>query len=133
MFRRFLIGRYGNDQLNFFIMMLSLIVGITGIFLNGIANLILSILQLSLLAVWCMRAFSRNYNSRVRENQSFLRFWMSVKKKFKGISSFFSRLSDRKHKYFKCVNCKSRLRVPRGRGRITVTCPRCKHKFDKKS
>lgn len=133
MFRRFLIGRYGNDQLNFFIMMLSLIVGITGIFLNGIANLILSILQLSLLAVWCMRAFSRNYNSRARENQSFLRFWMSVKKKFKGISSFFSRLSDRKHKYFKCVNCKSRLRVPRGRGRITVTCPRCKHKFDKKS
>lgn len=36
------------------------------------------------------------------------------------------------HKYFLCPNCKQTVRVPRGRGQITITCPKCKQKFDKK-
>lgn len=133
LFRNFLTGRYGNDQLNFFIMILSLVCGVMTFFTYGIADAVLSLLQLLLLVIWVLRAFSRNHYNRGAENQKFLRFWFSVKKAFKGIPAFFKRLADRKHKYFRCERCKSRLRVPRGRGNITVTCPRCKHKFDKKS
>lgn len=133
MFRNFLMGRYGNDQLNFFIMIMSLAFGISTFFTYGIADAVLSLLQLLLLVIWVLRAFSRNHYKRSIENQKFLRCWLSVKKAFKGATAFFKRLADRKHKYFKCEKCKSRLRVPRGRGNITVTCPRCKHKFDKKS
>jgi hypothetical protein len=86
-----------------------------------------------LLAFWAMRAFSRNIGMRRFENQKFLAIRNRLKMKFKGVSSAFSRLKDRKHKYFKCPKCKSRLRVPRGRGLITVTCPRCNNRFDKKS
>ena len=133
MFRRFLMGRYGNDHLNFALMLISLIFGICTFFTYGIGDLICSMLQLMVLAVWCMRAFSRNIYKRRAENAVFLRFWSKVKKFFHPVSAFFARLADRRHKYFKCPNCKSRLRVPRHRGKITVTCPRCKNKFDKKS
>ncbi len=133
MFRKFMYGRYGNDQLNLFILFSSLPFGFLSIIFDGYAGLALTLLQFILLGFWAMRAFSKNVYKRRAENQAFLRFWNKLKAKFSGVSGFFSRLKDRKHKYFKCPQCKSRLRVPRGRGAITVTCPRCRHRFDKKS
>lgn len=133
MFRRFLYGRYGNDQLNYAILVFSLIVGLLSMFIGGYAGLALTLMQLVSLAFWAFRAFSKNHYKRRKENDAFMRFWGKLKNSFRGVSSFFARLKDRKHKYFKCPLCKSRLRVPRGRGSITVTCPRCKHRFDEKS
>ena len=126
------MGRYGNDQLNLALIIASLVCGFLTFFTFGIADAVFSLLQLALLAIWCIRAFSRKHYNRSLENQKFLRIWRAFKEKNKGLFAFFARLADRKHKYFKCPNCKSRLRVPRGRGNITVTCPRCKNKFDKK-
>ncbi len=126
------MGRYGNDHLNLAIIAASLACGLLTFFTYGIADAIFSLLQLSLLVVWFLRAYSRNHQSRALENQKFLRIWRAFKEKNKWLFAFFSRLADRKHRYFKCPSCKSRLRVPRGRGKITVTCPRCKNKFDKK-
>ncbi len=127
------MGRYGNDHLNFALMILSLIFGIATFFTYGVGDLVCSILQLMLLAVWCMRAFSRNFYKRRAENTVFLRFWGKLKAFFRPVKAFFARMADRSHKYFKCPKCKSRLRVPRGRGKITITCPRCRNMFDKKS
>lgn len=133
MFRRFLMGRYGNDQLNSALIITALVCGLLTFFTYGIADAVFSLLQLAFLAIWFIRAFSRNHYNRSLENQKYLRFRNNFKEKNKPLFAFFSRLADRKHKYFKCPNCKSRLRVPRGRGNITVTCPRCKNRFDKKS
>lgn len=127
------MGRYGNDHLNLFIMLVSLIFGVATFFAYGIGDLIFSILQLMFLALWLMRAFSRNFYRRRAENTVFLRIWGRVKAFFRPVKGFFARLADRKHRYFKCPKCKSRLRVPRGRGKITITCPRCRNMFDKKS
>lgn len=126
-------GRYGNDQLGNFILVISLICGVFTFFVGGLTDVIFALLQLMLISFWAMRAFSRNVYRRRTENQKFLLLWNGVKKRFKNISAAFSRLKDRKHKYFKCPKCNSRLRVPRGRGEITVTCPRCNNRFDKKS
>ncbi len=126
-------GRYGNDQLNICILTVSLLCGLVSMFVKGYIDLALTLVQFSLIALWCLRAFSRNHYNRRKENAVFMRFWNALKKRFRGVSNFFSRLADRKHKYFKCPLCKSRLRVPRGRGSITITCPRCKHRFDAKS
>ena len=133
MFRRFMYGRYGNDQLNNFIIVLALIVGVTSMFTRGTVNLVLYVLQLILLTLWALRAFSRNHYGRRKENSWFLSWRNKMKIKFSGVSKFFKRVADRQHKYFKCPKCKTRLRVPRGRGEITVTCPKCKNRFDKKS
>lgn len=126
-------GRYGVDHLNNALMILALVLSIISLFFGDIAVIIISVLQLMLLMVWFLRAFSRNIYKRRRENEGFLKLWTRIKTRFKGVTAFFKRLGDRKHKYFKCPNCRSRLRVPRHRGKITVTCPRCYVKFDKKS
>ena len=133
MFRRFLMGRYGHDHLNFALVFVSLAFGIATFFTYGIGDLICSILQLMLLALWAMRALSRNFYKRRAENMVFLRFWGKLKTIFKPLKNFFARIADRNHKYYKCPKCKARLRVPRGRGKITITCPKCRNMFDKKS
>ena len=127
------MGRYGNDQLNFAIVLCALVFGLLTVFTKGIADLVFSLIQWMLLVTWALRAFSKNHYNRQKENQSFLRLWSSAKKKFSAVGAFFTRVSDREHKYFKCPNCKARLRVPKGRGEITVTCPCCRNRFDKKS
>ena len=133
MFRRFFYGRYGNDHLNITVMAVALIIGIISAFTKGTTYLILALLQALLLTYWFLRFFSKNRYARNTENQRFLRVCVYLRDAFKPISSFFKRLADREHRYFKCPKCKSRLRVPRGRGIITITCPRCRHRFDKKS
>lgn len=126
-------GRYGNDQLNNALLIIGVAFGLLSVIFGGIVEWIFMLLQFSFLAVWAMRAFSRNHFKRRTENQMYLVFRGKLNQRFKGVSAFFKRLADREHKYFKCPNCNSRLRVPRGRGMITVTCPRCRTKFDKKS
>ena len=133
MFRRFFYGRYGNDHLNLVIMVIALVIGVSSVFTHGVTYLIFALLQFCLLCLWFMRFLSKNHYARSNENQKFLHFWGRLREKFKGVRAFFSRLADRDHRYFKCPRCHSRLRVPRGRGNITVTCPRCRHRFDKKS
>ena len=132
MFRRFMYGRYGNDLLNNALLIIGCVFGLLSIIFGGIAELIFMLLQFMSYGLWAMRAFSKNIFQRRAENQKFIVFWNKTKVKFNGVSAFFKRLSDREHRYFKCPNCKTRLRVPRGRGLITVTCPKCKNKFDKK-
>lgn len=69
--------------------------------------------------IWAIcRALSRNTYKRYQENRKFLQF--------------FTRLKDRQNRYFDCPKCRQLVRVPRGKGKIAITCPRCKEKFIRK-
>ena len=126
--RRMMIGRYGTDQLSLALVVLYMIL----FFLSYIPYCwFLSWIGLLLFAVILFRTFSRNITKRYHENQVFLRYWLPVKNWFKTIKS---RFRDRKtHRYYKCPNCKQKLRVPKGRGKIKITCPRCHNQFIKKT
>lgn len=126
--RRMMIGRYGTDQLSLALIVLYMIL----FFLSYIPYCwFLSWIGLLLFAVILFRTFSRNITKRYHENQVFLRYWLPVKNWFKTIKS---RFRDRKtHRYYKCPNCKQKLRVPKGRGKIKITCPRCHNQFIKKT
>ena len=65
------------------------------------------------------RTLSRNTYRRYQENRKFLQF--------------FTRLKDRQNRYFDCPKCRQLVRVPRGKGKIAITCPRCKEKFIRKT
>ena len=120
-------GRYGFDQLNGFLCILSLILVVLGAWLSGF----LYWLGLALL-LWCYyRIFSRNIQKRYAENSKYLSLqnqakdWLARQK---------LRFDQRKvYRYFKCPHCRQSIRVPRGRGRISITCPKCGTSFIKKS
>lgn len=126
--RNFMIGRYGPDQLYwvFFIpaVILAALAGIPSLFF-------LRYISYALIIIALYRMLSRNIPRRRRENDRFLSIWWPVKTKIK---NFFKRLRDRKHyHFFKCPSCKNTLRVPRGKGKIQITCPKCGERFIRKS
>ncbi len=126
-FRKFMYGRYGVDHLSAALLVVSLI-------LSAIASLfslkIIEFLSIVPLAYSVFRMLSKNITARRHENEKLLKYWLPFTAKVKG---YVGRLKDKNHKYFKCTNCKSILRVPRGKGKIKLICPKCKHETIKKS
>jgi predicted RNA-binding Zn-ribbon protein involved in translation (DUF1610 family) len=85
----------------------------------------------AMLIIVVFRMLSRNITARRRENDRFLRFWAPVRSRAKRRAVAFR---DRgTHRYFVCPSCKTTLRVPKGRGKLQITCPRCGERFIKKS
>lgn len=131
---RFLYGRYGVDTLGYVIVIVSMAMSLSSTFIglfSNIASGIVWALSYILLAWAIFRMLSRNIYARRRENEKFMSLWRPVKKWFK---LQYNRIKDmRTHKYFSCPKCKNNLRVPKGRGEITITCPVCKTKFDRRT
>ncbi len=120
--RRFMAGRYGSDKLNQWLLGGSIVLIVLGLIGNRSGSAVLSVL--SLLAyvplIWSIvRMYSRNIEARRRENAAFLRF--------------LTRIKDRQHRYYACPKCRQTVRVPRGRGKINIRCPKCGEQFVKKT
>ena len=134
-FARFMYGRNGTDQLNIALcavyMVLWLISSIVLAAVNiQILHTILSFLTTALLVVIVMRTFSKNLDKRQAENQKFLAWWYPVKNQITGAKA---RRQDKDHKYFTCKSCKTICRVPAGKGKIVITCPKCGAKIQAKT
>ena len=127
-FRRFMQGRYGADQLSRFLTAVCLILVILNIFIH---SSILVCLVLAILAYCYYRMFSRDYNRRYAENQKFLTWQNKLKYKW---NTWKRDMADRKtHHIYKCPSCGQKIRVPKGKGKIIVTCPKCRTEFRKRS
>ena len=118
--RTFMVGRYGTDKLNMVILSAGLAACLVSAFVDSVkVNLLLTGVSYGLM-IWALcRSFSRNTYKRYQENRKFLQF--------------FDRVKDRDHRYFDCPKCRQVVRVPRGKGKITVTCRSCKASFQEKS
>ena len=119
--RQFMYGRYGFDALSNFLLIISFILYLVFIIV-GLDILIF--IPLLIIGYSYFRCFSRNIQKRYNENLKFKTF-------FKPLVSFFAlrkrMFKDRKtHKYFKCPQCKQYLRIPKNKGKLQVTCPKCK-------
>lgn len=128
--RKFMYGRYGIDQLNKALILIALVlIVITGFLPRSFYAL--SYISYIPIIVYIFRALSRDINKRSQENYQYLKMKNSVISRFKEKSK---RIKDSKtHKYFKCPKCSQQLRVPRGQGKISITCPKCKEFFKGKS
>ncbi len=124
---RFMTGRYGMDQLNVALMVLYVVLYIVYLFTRWVA---LDIIVLVLLAITLFRMLSRNVERRRGENAKFLQIIRPLQRKFQSARV---RMQDKEHRYFKCPNCGQQMRVPRGKGRITVHCRSCGATFEEKS
>lgn len=126
--RNFMSGRYGADELNFSIMVIALLISI----LLKITNIpIISMIPAVLLIIYLYRVFSKDIWKRKNENTKFLEATKPLQKWFKKKQYQFK---DRtKNKYYKCPSCRQKIRVPRGKGKIQISCPKCRTEFIKKT
>ncbi len=125
---RFMLGRYGADQL-----------GVVLFTVSAVLYIVASVFGLRFLrmAAWFVlffamfRFLSHNITRRRAENDRFLTVFWPKKRRFQ---QKFGDFKERKqYKFFKCPACGNRLRVPRGKGRIRITCPKCGERFERKT
>ena len=121
-------GRNGVDELGIFLISASLVLLVISSLLNGF---LLSLIAFGLLIYSYFRVFSKNIGARKVENNRYLA--ERERLRFK-LQSQKVRFGLRKtYKYLKCPKCGKKMRVPRGKGKIEVTCPHCQEKFVTKS
>ena len=125
---RFMQGRYGTDDFYKFLFWVALI----GIVINWFFKSQLLSFAVTLILVYAMyRVLSKNYSARYAENQRYLqvtakiRYWFDQQKKL---------MEERKyHHIYTCPKCRQKIRIPKGKGKIMIRCPKCHHEFQKRS
>lgn len=126
--QQFMAGRYGVDSFSKFLMGVALVLCVLEIFIDSV--MLNSWFILLVLYVY-FRMFSRNYNKRYQENMKYLQIKNKVIAKFNSEKSL---MKQRKtHHIYKCPTCSQKIRIPKGKGRICITCPKCKTEFTKTS
>lgn len=125
--QRFMWGRYGNDRFNQFLMASAMILLIISLFGGGLFYILATITMVYAY----IRMFSRNVNKRALENQWYLKKEMKVRGLLAKKKNEFGQRKN--YHIYKCPNCRQKIRVPRGRGRIAITCRKCGNEFIKKS
>ena len=118
--QHFMLGRYGSDKLGTYTLWGAVILMVVSLFIPSAAiKLILMVGYYALMGWAIFRIFSRNTYKRYQENRRFLQL--------------LDRIKDREHRYFDCPKCRQPVRVPRGKGKIAITCPKCRERFIRKS
>ena len=126
--QQFMVGRYGADELGRFISVSTLVCLLVSLFTKwGILYWI----GLFLIFYTYFRMFSKNVSKRYQENQKFLTLRYKAVAKWSIMKKHF--LERKIYRFYKCPQCKQKVRVPKGHGKICITCPKCKHEFVKKS
>jgi len=127
-FARFMQGRNGVDQLSQFLNIVVLILLVVSIFTKSV---ILDWLPFVVMGYMYFRIFSRNIPKRSVENQKFcnMRYDFAIKK-----NNWKKEWEQRKiYRFFRCPMCHQKVRVPKGRGKICITCPKCRQEFVRRS
>ena len=126
--REFMYGRYGTDQLSFALIGGGFAFYILYVFTR---SRLLYLVSLILYGIAAFRTLSKNHTKRRIENQKFMNLWYKLKNKWVGIRADFEERKTYKH--FKCPACGQKIRIPRGRGKVEIRCPKCSNKFIKKA
>lgn len=126
--RKIMEGRYGGDQLS----VAFLLLGILFSFIGRLARIpLLSSIAFVPLLISIFRIFSKDISKRSMENYKFAILISPIYSRYK--RSIQAIKSRKTYKHFKCPNCKSKLRLPKGKGRVMITCPRCKERFERRT
>ena len=132
---RFMYGRNGVDQLNRALAAAYLILFFVGMLISNLLKsdtlaYVFTVLENILVLILLFRTFSKNLYKRRAENQRWVNWWWKIKSNNAGAKA---RHADKDHKYFTCKQCKTICRVPVGKGKIIITCPKCKAQIQAKT
>ncbi len=131
---RFMYGRNGMDQLNRALFWVYIALWLAGSILSvmglDVLSAIFNVVLYVLLVVIVFRMFSKNLYKRREENSKFLQKTWKIRSQIGGAKA---RHADKDHKYFTCKQCKTICRVPVGKGKIIITCPKCRAQIEAKT
>ena len=140
---QFMQGRYGADQMGQMFSAVSMVFLIISLFSRNQAWFLLAVIGI---VYNYFRMFSKNISKRAAENQKYMNFRYRAVCFFKkgrtgGSASFTQKQAQRKahheqkkmYRFFACPNCAQKVRVPKGKGKICITCPKCHTEFVKRS
>lgn len=126
--RNFMAGRYGTDQFSIALLILYLLLSFVASLTHRSIFMFIAYIPI----IYCLfRIFSRNIYKRQDENYKFLKFWNPISAWFKNEYKLI--VGSKTQRYFKCPKCRQVVRVPKGKGKIRITCPKCRFEFLKKS
>ena len=133
-FNKFMQGRYGVDELSRFTMGAALVLIILTMFItmfNRNLGSIFDFLGIAAIVYAYFRIFSRNIQQRYAENQKYLQLTSKFRLRLKKKKNL---MKQRKtHHIYSCPGCGQKVRIPRGKGKIEIECPKCHTKFVKRS
>ena len=103
-FQRFMAGRYGNDKLNQFLLVLVLALILVNVFVQSRALYWLELIGL----VFCyFRMLSKNFKAREEENQVYMRLYLKAQDT---VMKWKFRMEQAKEYHiYKCPNCGQKL------------------------
>lgn len=132
-FYRFMQGRYGVDQFAKFTMGVALVSIVLAIFVNtgSSAGSLLDMLGLVAIVYTYFRIFSRNISKRAQENQKYLSATATIRQRLNKEKNMMKQRKD--YHIYTCPSCGQKVRIPRGKGKIEISCPKCRSKFVKRS
>ena len=132
-FQRMMYGRYGSDQLSMFCFVLYLVIWVVGLFIRvPQVRIGLNLFSYVIIFVYFFRFFSKNIYKRQQENLKFMAVFNRVKNYFNYLKLKVKERDGAK-KIFRCPKCHQMIRVPKGRGKIAIRCPKCKFEFIRRS
>ena len=131
-FTRFMAGRNGMDYLNRFLSVVVLVLLVLSMVIrNSRWTGSLSMLALGLMIYLYFRMFSRNIYRRQQENGAYLRQRYKITSAWAGMRERWAQRKD--YRFFKCPSCRTRLRVPRGKGKLNIVCRKCGTSFQRRT
>ena len=128
---KLMYGRYGVDQLGRAMLIFALVLCVLSLFVPRRLSGIIYYISLILIIFMYIRMFSKNIQKRYQENNKYLSLKASFLRKFQREKEIFSQ--RRFYHFYRCPRCRQRIRIPRGKGRIEIRCPKCSQTFIKKS
>ena len=129
--RRFMQGRYGVDELSRAMLIGTVVCFILTWFTSGIIETIVYTVGWAIMIYSYVRMFSRNHTKRWTENQKYLSFKNRIIGNFNRQKNYAQQRKT--HRIYSCPGCKQKIRVPKGKGKIEISCPKCRTKFVKRS
>ena len=129
--QKVMAGRYGVDEFNRCLNTTALISLVLSILFKGVLGMLFWLLAILSLIYSYFRMFSRKTYRRRAENNAYLTLRYTMTRKFSG---FKQRMQQKKYyRFYKCPKCGITTRVPKGKGKIRITCPKCGEIFVRKS
>lgn len=129
--QKVMMGRYGVDEFNRFLNTTALIALVLSVIFSGVFSILFWFLAIGALVFSYVRMFSRNTYKRRAENSAYLTLRYNLTRKLTGLKQ---RLQQKKYyRFYKCPKCGITTRVPKGKGKIRITCPKCGESFVRKS